>query len=165
VDADHLSQAKQKALEALEIGGGHQQAAEAAGVSRMTLWRWRRENPEFCAAWQQDEDTGCDVLEDVLRQCALNAFENPKYQTSLIFTLKNRRPARWNERRNVHVSGGLGVGGDPDAFKNLSDEELEHILRAIAPDPPSPDAVNPDPLDSAAPAAATAVAGVTNVTR
>ena len=129
MDADQMSQAKQKALEALEIGGGHQQAADAAGASRMTLWRWRREDREFCAAWQQAEDTGCDVLEDVLRACALKAESNPKYQTSLIFTLKNRRPARWNHRQDVHLSGGLD-GGPKLNMEAMTDEQLNDILRA-----------------------------------
>src|SRR5258706_13432306 len=43
--------AQSKAMELISAGAGLREAAEGAGVSRMTLHRWMREDPAFVAAW------------------------------------------------------------------------------------------------------------------
>src|SRR5258706_16120705 len=43
--------AQGKAMELISAGAGLREAAEGAGVSRMTLHRWMREDPAFVAAW------------------------------------------------------------------------------------------------------------------
>jgi hypothetical protein len=46
-----LSGAQETALAALRGGGTFVRAAEVAQVSRMTLYRWLRGNPQFRAAF------------------------------------------------------------------------------------------------------------------
>ncbi|HSZ55243.1 MAG TPA: hypothetical protein VK797_06250 [Tepidisphaeraceae bacterium] len=48
-----LSPPQQAALGALAGGQTFSSAAESAGVSRMTLWRWLRSDPAFAEAYQQ----------------------------------------------------------------------------------------------------------------
>jgi hypothetical protein len=48
-----LSPSQQAALGALAGGQTLSSAAEAAGVTRMTLWRWLRSDPVFAEAYQQ----------------------------------------------------------------------------------------------------------------
>ncbi len=53
VSTDHdrsLSQKQLRGLEVLLVGGSDQQAAEAAGVSRSTMHRWRHDDPGFALA-------------------------------------------------------------------------------------------------------------------
>jgi len=47
-----LTDEQSKALEVVASGGGIAAAAEAAGVTRITLWRWR-ENRTFAAAFEE----------------------------------------------------------------------------------------------------------------
>jgi len=42
-------EAKARAIAALAAGGGVQEAADAAGVDRTTIWRWSREDAEFAS--------------------------------------------------------------------------------------------------------------------
>ena len=55
--AQHLSVAQHTALAALAQGQSFKEAAEAAGVNRITLYRWTRNDPMFQAAynaWQEE---------------------------------------------------------------------------------------------------------------
>jgi hypothetical protein len=78
-----LSSAQELALAALRGGGTFVRAAEQAQVSRMTLYRWLRGNPQFRAAfnaWQEEAvesartrliklaDQAVDVVEQALRR-------------------------------------------------------------------------------------------------
>lgn len=42
------------------------QAAEAVGVSRTTIWQWRKEDPEFSAACEECTEVAIDFAENAL---------------------------------------------------------------------------------------------------
>lgn len=94
--------------------------AEAFGVSRMTINRWRDEHPEFAAACAQAKDAADDIVEASLFQRA-KGYEHdavkifmPAGATVPVYAdyteryapdtgaamnwLKNRRPDKWRER-------------------------------------------------------------------
>ena len=55
--SDDLSQKQQSALAQLQRGASFQAASQAAGVTRMTLYRWVKSDPMFRAAyntWEQE---------------------------------------------------------------------------------------------------------------
>jgi transposase-like protein len=82
VEIEGLGQTQEAALAALRTGSTYRQAAEAAGVSRPTIYRWMQSDPHFRAAynaWKQEQtesargrllkmaDQAVDVLEQGLR--------------------------------------------------------------------------------------------------
>ena len=100
---------KLRVLDLLRDGKTYAACAEALGVTRRDLYRMRVADPAFSAACDEAQLVGTDAAEDVLSDCAMNAINNPKHQTSLIFLLKNRRPQKW---RDVSaVQHGLDTSG------------------------------------------------------
>ena len=58
VEAEGLGRTQEAALAALRTGSSFRQAAEAAGVSRPTIYRWVQSDPHFRAAynaWMQEQ--------------------------------------------------------------------------------------------------------------
>ena len=96
---------KRAALKTLAAGGLYAEAAEAARVTTRTLRNWRKRDEAFAEAWAEAWDAGTDTLEDVLQTCAQKAVEDKGYQTSLLFSLKCRRPHKWQDRVDIRHSG------------------------------------------------------------
>ena len=99
---------RQRVLAVLTGGGTLEQAAAAAGASRWALRKWRNADPDFDAACKDAIEAGTDSAEDILSECAGKALQDPRYQTSLIFLLKNRRPKVWRDAHDLHHVGGDG---------------------------------------------------------
>jgi hypothetical protein len=93
----------EKFLDLLRAGASVGDAARGVGICRATAYNRRKLDPTFAAAWDEAVEEGTDRAETVLAQCALNARKDPKYQTSLIFLLKNRRPKQWRDRQEVDL--------------------------------------------------------------
>ena len=96
--------AQARALAAVRAGGLYKEAAKAAGVDQATLWKWRKDDAAFAAAFEESLDAGTDSQEQTLAFCVNKARRDPAYQTSLIFSLKNRRPRKWRDRREVDMN-------------------------------------------------------------
>ena len=107
---------------ALAQTGIVRRACEAVDVSRQTAYEWRREIPEFAAAWDRALEIGITALEDEAHRRAFEGVTEPvfhqglecgqvqKYSDTLaIFLLKAHRPEKYRERHdvNANVSGGL----------------------------------------------------------
>ncbi|HMB75485.1 MAG TPA: hypothetical protein VKN76_03740 [Kiloniellaceae bacterium] len=86
-------------------------AAAAAGASRSAFYRWRREDPDFAADWDEAVDLGISALEDEALRRALEGEETPVFhggkqigvtrklsERLLIFMLKARRPEIYGDR-------------------------------------------------------------------
>jgi hypothetical protein len=129
-------------LEQLVEGAPVTEAAEAVTVSRKTLYQWRREDPDFAAAWELAYEQGTDKLEAEAQRRAHDGVpdfrldregnEHPliRYSdTLLIFLLKGRRPEKY--RDNVAHEVG-GKGGAPIGVEvRLSDDSAERVLAGL----------------------------------
>ena len=75
---------KKRFLDALTAHGTVRHAAQAAGVSRNTVYRWRQEDFEFAGAWYEAHE---NAVESVIHQQAVGGNTLPG-----IFYLKAHRP-------------------------------------------------------------------------
>ncbi len=94
-------------LKGLEQGMSAAGAAEAAGISRSLVYRWREHDRAFAAAWRLAAEVGTDRLEDEAMRRALEGVEKPVFYRGeavgvvrtydnrlLMLLLQRRRPAR-----------------------------------------------------------------------
>lgn len=95
-------------------GKTEQEIADAIGVSRTTLKKWKKDFPEFLAALKREKDNHDAEVELSLSKRA-KGFVAPdgKYYppdvTACIFWLKNRQPARWRDKQDVEHSGDVNI--------------------------------------------------------
>jgi hypothetical protein len=101
---------KQLVVKALAKGKSPTWAAEEAGIGCSTAWQWRKNDPEFAAAWDEAVAEGVDRLEDEAHRRAVEGYnsrpiyhkgkkvgEIRKYSDSLLTPLlKCRRPEVYN---------------------------------------------------------------------
>lgn len=92
-------------------------ACQAARISRETVYRTKRECPEFARRWQEAEEIGLSALEDRVMVRAANTSD-----TLAIFILKCRMPERYQDRRYLTHEGRVGLD-----LTNLTDDELNSI--------------------------------------
>jgi transposase-like protein len=91
-------------LRALVAGYSLTKAAEAAGIARSALHRWKDEDPEFQEEILDAIEAGTDRLEDEALRRALDSSD-----TMLIFTLKARRREKWGDKQQIDHKGDLNV--------------------------------------------------------
>jgi transposase-like protein len=82
---------KKRFIETLAAQGTVSHAAQAAGVSRNTAYRWRREDHEFAESWDEAHENAVDAVESTIYQQAVggNTIEH-----------RHRTGARRNRREN-----------------------------------------------------------------
>ena len=88
---------KKRFIDALTVQGTVYHAAQAAGVSRNTVYRWRQEDSEFAEAWYEAHENAVDAVENVVYQRALGGDI-----IAAIFYLKAHRP-KFRDRLNINV--------------------------------------------------------------
>src|SRR6185369_5221556 len=88
---------KKRFIAALTVQGTVSHAAQAAGVSRNTVYRWRDEDPEFAILWDEAHEQAVDSVESVLFQKALSGDT-----ICMIFYLKAHRPI-YRDRLNIDI--------------------------------------------------------------
>src|SRR5687768_8642512 len=113
---DKRDRQKKRFIDALTEQGTVYHAAQAAGVSRNTVYRWRQEDREFAACWDEAHEQAVDAVESVLYQKALGGDT-----ICMIFYLKAHRPI-YRDKLNIDV-------------KQLDREIEERVaeLRSISP--------------------------------
>ena len=74
--SDDLSQKQQTALAELQRGATFLNAAQAAGVNRVTLYRWIKADPAFRAAYNAWEQAACESARARLVMAADRAVTN-----------------------------------------------------------------------------------------
>lgn len=89
---------KEAFLTSLEKGTSITEACEYAGVSRMTIWRWRKKYKGFDRRATEIIDSRTQSVEDALFSNALKGNV-----TAQIFWLKNRAKDRWSDRTTHEV--------------------------------------------------------------
>lgn len=92
---------RQAVLDRLEAGDSLQDAAHAAGVSRSTLWRWRKDDPEFNDAVELAMDRVTFAIENVSIRNALDP--DPRNNRLRMFFLERRMPEIYGKRDKVEL--------------------------------------------------------------
>lgn len=107
--------------------GNVTRAAEESGCHRVQLYRMKREDEAFSAAWEEAADIGAKRLEDEARRRAVEGWQEPvwyqgeqtgtvtKYSdTLLICLLKAHHPEKYADRSksDVNVAGTIDVTHD-----------------------------------------------------
>ena len=93
------------------IGLSEAQVAQALGISQSTMTRRKQSDAEFDKALKDGQQSGITAVTSALFNGATNA-DKPS-TSAQIFYLKNR--ARWTDRSDVEISGGIGVEVQLDA--------------------------------------------------
>jgi len=94
------------------------QAAEIAGIDRVTHYRWLKDDPEYAKAFEEAHEKSVERLEQEARRRAVEGWEEPvfhkgkvvgkvrKYSdTLLIFLLKGAAPDKYRERVQTEHTG------------------------------------------------------------
>ena len=79
------------------------------GIERNTIRSWRNKDGQFDNACLDARESAVERVEDVLFRSALKAEEDPRYQTSVIFYLKNRAPNRWRDVKEIKANTDMSV--------------------------------------------------------
>ncbi len=131
------------------LGFTDAEVSEAMGISRSTLSKWKAENPDFSDTlkkWKEEADviverslyekaTGFTCTEDrIFRDNGETVVvptvkHYPPDTTACIFWLKNRRPDEWRDKRENQLTG---KDGGPIQYQNLTDEQLDAQIAALA---------------------------------
>jgi len=94
---DRRDSQKKRFIETLAAQGTVSHAAQAAGVSRNTAYRWRQDDHEFASLWDEAHENAVDAVESVLYQSALRGNT-----LAIIFYLKAHRPI-YRDRLNIDI--------------------------------------------------------------
>ena len=97
-DSSSTQAVKDKFLAGRQLGASVSEAARWAGVPRATLYRWRRNDPDFAQAWNgsQDHDKVAQALEFEAYKRAIRGNDR-----LLVFLLKSYIPYTFNEKRQA----------------------------------------------------------------
>jgi hypothetical protein len=88
---------KKRFIAALSVQGTVSHVAQAAGVSRNTAYRWRQDDNEFAALWDEAHETAVDAVESSLYQKAVSGDT-----ICMIFYLKAHRPI-YRDKLNIDL--------------------------------------------------------------
>ena len=130
---------RQAFLDSLRVTGNISAAARLVGKSRASLYRMRRNDPDFAVAWHDALEEAVDWLElEALRRAVEGTEESrfskgkivgtiTRYSDSLLmFLLKARRPWLYDRR----VSHGGLTDTDEDSFdvlRSALEEKLDRL--------------------------------------
>lgn len=102
-------------------------AAKAAAIGRTTAYRWRADEPEFAAQWDEAIETAIDAMEREAHRRAFVGVKKPiigrvgkdedgiithvnEYSDGLAtLLLKAHRPEKYRERTDVQHSGSVQI--------------------------------------------------------
>src|SRR5688572_12544992 len=94
---DRRDTKKKRFIETLAVQGTVSHAAQAAGVSRNTVYRWRQDDREFASLWEEAHENAVDAVESVLYQSALRGNI-----VAIIFYLKAHRSI-YRDKLNIDL--------------------------------------------------------------
>ena len=107
---------KEGFLESLDNGVSVLKASKASDIGYKTIWRWRKEDPEFDAAVMAILDSRLMIVEDAL---FLNAAKGNL--GAQIFWLKNRSGGRWKDKTEEDVTLNVKGGLDFNEYKFMKE--------------------------------------------
>lgn len=101
--------------------GQVKKAAEAIGMSRFTVYKWRKQFPDFAEAWDDAAKASVYTLEDEATRRAVEGVAEPIYykgmrvdtiarysDTLLIFLLKGLAPEKYRDNLRAELTGADG---------------------------------------------------------
>lgn len=74
-------------------------ARDKVGVSRQTLYNWRKKYGEIDEALRMGKDVADRQVENALFKAAIEGNV-----TAIIFWLKNRKPDKWRDMKNIDAN-------------------------------------------------------------
>lgn len=74
-------------------------ARDKVGVSRQTLYNWRKKYGEIDEALRMGKDVADRQVENALFKAAIEGNV-----TAIIFWLKNRKPDKWRDMKNINAN-------------------------------------------------------------
>ncbi|QBE98913.1 hypothetical protein PMF13cell1_04482 [Blautia producta] len=98
-----------------------EQISERIGINPATLYDWKKKYPKISEALKKGKEVVDYRVENALLDNAINGDT-----TAQIFWLKNRRPDKWRDKRDVEHSGGLSV---QNQYDNMTEEELMELAK------------------------------------
>lgn len=121
--SDYTQGKREPFLKALATLGNYKGAAEAAGIDRKTVYRWRKDDPTFEQECVDALDEATDGLEAEARRRAVEGVDEPltfqgaifgqvrRYSDQLLtLLLKANRPEKFREKSSMELTG---AGGGP----------------------------------------------------
>ena len=114
---------KEYFLKSLDNGVSITKASEAAGITRVTIWQWRKDDIEFDNEVNSILDSRIQIVEDAL---FLNATEAKKSGDTIaqIFYLKNRSKGRWKDKTEADIDI-THKGLDYDEYKKIKEMDKD----------------------------------------
>lgn len=120
---NHIQHPKKRAfLSAYAHLGLVTRAARAAKIERTSHFLWKRDDPEYAAAFEMAQQIAGESLEDAAVERARYGVERPVFHqgkicgyvreysdTLLIFALKAAKPEKYRERLDLNHAGELTV--------------------------------------------------------
>lgn len=97
-------------LNSLKKGATAAAAAEAAGIDRITLWRWRRKYPRLNSIIEAIQESQIDEVEDAMMKSA----KEGNFQSGQ-FILTRRRSDKYPDRSMIQNTINIGKNGKDDA--------------------------------------------------
>jgi len=117
-DRDGTAKRKAQFLKIFAETGSVTVATIAIKSWRSNVYKWRREDPEFAAAWQEIWDATVDELETSMMQRAIHGYQRPVYQQGRLvghetvhhpqvgqFMLSRSRPDRYGDTMSQQAAG------------------------------------------------------------
>ncbi len=83
------------------------QISQNMGIGLSTLSEWKHKFPEIMTSLKENKDIADNIIENALYEKA-----KEKDLGAMIFWLKNRRPEKWREKRDVELTGEMVVIND-----------------------------------------------------
>lgn len=111
-------------LASLRKGCSVSAACKNAKVGRTAFYEWLKTDKSFRAKVRENEAAAIQIQEDVLFSNALRAEDDPKYQSSNFFWLKNHAPERYADKFDFNVLLKYANGLDDDAIEAKISELL-----------------------------------------
>lgn len=118
----------QKLIEWMSEGRSFGTFGTTIDVTEETLGQWVVKHPAFAEAKAKAKIAERQWWETVARGAAAGKIKNSA-QAVLIFSMKNKFPQHYNDRRQVELTG---ANGAPVAFSNMTEEQIRERIKAKA---------------------------------
>ncbi len=98
-----------------------EQISNNIGISRSTLAEWKKKYEDIADTLKKGKEVVDYQVENALLRNAIKGDT-----TAQIFWLKNRRPDKWRDKRDLEHSGGINV---QNQYENMTEEELMELAK------------------------------------